>query len=209
MEEMQKLEQEKVGDLLEGDFAGGTASGNASGLGATVTGTGIGDSGGGGGGSAGADLLGFGVDRGPYPPAVDVFGGAAPPSSSTVGRFGGGDPNADLLGFSGATDGGTGSALPSAMPGSNPMTGDNGAMMGRTNNLRNDVNGNAAVAMAATEASEDALAENSRRMQMAAGLFAGVVPNHDNGGQNNVNPRKKPVMVMGNNSGLRISAWMT
>ena len=55
------------------------------------------------------------------------------------------------------------------------------------------------------EASEDALAENSHRMQIAAGLLAGVVPN-DGGARNNANPGKKPVMAMEDHSGLRISA---
>jgi len=54
------------------------------------------------------------------------------------------------------------------------------------------------------EWNEEAQEEKSRKMQMAAGLFAGVVP------PNNVpkaaNAQRKPIMAMGNNNS-NISAW--
>mmetsp|Transcript_39025 Transcript_39025/g.84111 ORF Transcript_39025/g.84111 Transcript_39025/m.84111 type:complete len:469 (+) Transcript_39025:96-1502(+) len=139
---MHALEQEKVGDLLEGDLLGdssgdGMVSGGIPGGGSSV---------------GAADLLGFDANPIP-PPATDVFGGASA-SLGMANDFGDGG-SADLLGFDGLT-GGNADALNSGgafssqsaanstiSAGRNPVMP--GYMGGQTNNLGNNSMSNNAV----------------------------------------------------------------
>ncbi|KAL3761540.1 hypothetical protein ACHAW5_003088 [Stephanodiscus triporus] len=104
LEEMLRLEQEKVGDLLDGVLSGSNNDGMESG------GTAFGDN------TDGADLLGF---DGGAAPRVDVFGGG-PSSFAATGNLGA-DASADLLGFGGLNSGGP--ISPQPLPTNSTVTG--------------------------------------------------------------------------------------
>ena len=240
LEEMHRVEQERVADLLEGDLLGNASA--SSDVSSNV-------------GGGGADLLGF--DNNPQPPPVDVFGGStASPASYNVSG-GGGAGAADLLGFDGMTGGNTVNKVPSsgAFPEpqqqqpvpttNNPAMMGGGGVMGANYNatsfdlrpslvtgMRSAGNGSANPtptvveelqstlrepnfsgendistlgAMGAgppisslqqTELDEEAEAEKSRKMQMAAGLFAGVIPSAAAS-----NPQRQ-IMQSGNSSNV-------
>ncbi|KAL7529933.1 hypothetical protein ACHAXR_003232, partial [Thalassiosira sp. AJA248-18] len=253
LEEMKKLEEEKVGDLLEGDLLGAAA---------TMSSTVGGNSSANGGMSCdyGADLLGF-DNNPPTTSSTHIFGGAVPPSAMTGTMAGGGGVSADLLGFDGLTTGSF-SAHPAPMTSggimgvntlentnnfeNNAATMGGGGIMGNNANfdmrpslvtgMRGDtgnipsnpafmgepvsqpasaapnfpgaengvstmgVMGGAQgtpISSLQPELDEEAEAENSRKMTMAAGLFAGVVPN----GSSNTSQRNQ-IMQSGNNSNI-------
>ena len=232
LEEMQREEQEKVGDLLEGDLLGDTsnvAAGNT-----TID-------------NVGEDLLGFASSNPDPTPQVDVFGmsATAPIASTNDAATQGG--SADLLGFSSDVN----STIPQHMPiqsnmpkiinsepiGQNNTTPMNGSLINNSNfdlrpslvtgmretgtssvpierpppppsstNHFSDLQHDDVSSMGAMggvqgtpigslqESSlqqkadeEEAQAEKSRKMQIAAGLFAGV-PSHPS------IPQQAPVM---------------
>jgi hypothetical protein len=227
LEEMQRLEREKVGDLLEGDLLGSNKDGTQSG-GATF-----------GNGDDGADLLGFDSNA---DSRVDVFGGG-PPSFAVTGNLGAGASD-DLLGFSGPP-GGYGNDVNSGLPFSPlPTSTNSGYVVGKSTNLENNANrthvalrpslvtgiiggagneGNVSGVAAShhipspaltfnrvendvfaiggvhgTARDEEAETERSRKMHLAEGLFAGVVP-----AVSATAEQKKPIMLSASNSG----AW--
>lgn len=244
------MEQEKVGDLLDGDFLGDAKNNGGGNEGVGADGIG---------GSGGADLLGF--DSTPTPLVADGFGGALAPTAAHRAMESS-EGAADLLGLDGVVPPmGLGGVVP---PRTEPATHAIPGYMGGVTNSENtspdamgrgrlaprpslvtganragdnasiDVNhhlagigGGAAITAprvspnfsgmesnsstmiggaiggsphecAAEERSETAQAETSRKMQMAAGLFAGVVSS-DNAPKQETT-KKKPVMAIGNNS---------
>jgi len=220
---MQKLEQEKAGDLLEGNLLGdanGNGGGNAS-MGVN-----------GGGGSGGADLLGF--DRTPALSVADGFGGPLNPSTGS-GAVGGSEGPADLLGLGGV--------LPSQTePATHAIPGYMGGVTNSENNasagtIRSGIHLRPSLVTGAMSAGDNTSidvshhsegirerpattlphvspnvtgmegntpvvmggAETSAKMQMAARLFAGVVSS-DNAPKKETATKKKPIMAIGNNS---------
>ena len=242
LEEMQREEQERVGDLLEGDLLGDTsnvAAGNTS-----ID-------------NVGEDLLGFASSNPNPTPQVDVFGmsSTAPITSTNDTATHGG--SADLLGFSSDVN----STIPQHMPtqsnmpngiiniepiGQNNTTPMNGSLI---NNTKFDLRPSLVTGMSAGTSSsvpiepppqpppsstahfsdlqhddvssmgamggvqgtpigslqesslqqkadeEEAQAEKSRKMQIAAGLFAGV-PSHPSV------PQQAPIMQQLNSSNI-------
>lgn len=235
LEEMQKLEQEEVGDLLEGDPLGDASSSGGGNAGmATVS-------------DGGADLLGF--DSTPAPAVADIFGEALAPSAGP-GATGGNGGAADFLGFGGLVPPRT-DPVTHAMPGymggvansenNAPVAMGEGGLdlrpslvtsaMGAEGTANDHFNhrpvgmgggpaasnftemeSNAFAEMggamgglphqgAMEEPSEEAQAETSRKMHMAAGLFAGVVSGQsDNASKKEAAPQKRPIMAMWSNS---------
>jgi len=231
LEEMQREEQERVGDLLEGDLLGNIDAGNT-----TID-------------NVGEDLLGFASSNPDPTPQVDVFGmsATAPIASTNDAATQGG--SADLLGFSPDVNitmpqhMPTQSNMPSGNTNSHELTGqsnsapmNNGGVMNNTNfDLRPSLvtgmsSGTSSVpierpppppsstnhfsdlqhddvssmgAMGGVQGTpigslqesslqqkadeEEAQAEKSRKMQIAAGLFAGV-PSHPS------IPQQAPIM---------------
>eukprot|EP00571_Detonula_confervacea_P006052 CAMPEP_0172313868 /NCGR_PEP_ID=MMETSP1058-20130122/21155_1 /TAXON_ID=83371 /ORGANISM="Detonula confervacea, Strain CCMP 353" /LENGTH=788 /DNA_ID=CAMNT_0013027593 /DNA_START=161 /DNA_END=2527 /DNA_ORIENTATION=- len=257
LEEMQQLEQEQVGDLLEGDLLGDPSSpgGGISSSGAMMAGD----------NNAGADFFGF--DNNP-PPPTDVFGSIASPAMSNNNMVAGGG-TADLLGFDGLGGGNSNvvnsggafspqhESMPSTMSGymggtnnlessmNNPAPMGGGIMDANSSfdmrpslvtGMRGDTVGNPTgqpsmqqqplsratpnfsgidnnvsamgdmagvqgnpITYLQPELDEAAKAEKSRKMQMASGLFAGMVPNND---ALKTAHQRKPIMQSGNNSNV-------
>ena len=220
LEEMQRLEEEKVGvvDLLGDDALrnDGRAQISSSNGGAMMSSSGDGE----------ADLLGF--DSNPILSQVDVFGAISTSFSadnSTVNVGGG----ADLLGFDTipvrtAVDNtapylssqfipNNSKAIPNTSVNSNSFHGGgifgNNATVGMRPSLVTGALGGVAGVQApyttptplvpitsslAPQLDEDAEAEKSRKLHMAAGLFAGVVPTTQEDHQ------RKPIMQSDQNS---------
>jgi len=151
LEEMQKMEQEKVSDLLEGDLLGNPSSTAGGGMPSMAAPFGSNS-------HAGADLLGF--DTNPNPPTTDIFGGSTLSNitnKQNTMEVNSGGGTADLLGFDGFGGGITDNAVNSGVGAFNPHLGqpiptNNSTMtgyMGSTNNLeRNKMVNNPASSMA-------------------------------------------------------------
>ncbi|KAL9178758.1 hypothetical protein ACHAXT_003889 [Thalassiosira profunda] len=180
LEEMKREQQEKVGDLLEGDLLGDASGGIAPTDGA--------------GGSSGADLLGF--DNNP----TDVFGGASTPANNVVGG------TDDLLGFGGMSYVGNDAApageifsapqpsfARSSVPANNVQSNTNppGMRPSLVTGMGGPTQQPPPIEAPQPPLDEEAEAEQSRKMQMAAGLFAGVVSSEQSA------PQKKPIMQSG------------
>ena len=229
LEEMQRLEQEKVGDLLEGELMRNNKDGMQSG-GATF-----------GNSDDGVDLLGFDSNA---DSRVDVFGGG-PPSFAVTDNLGA-CASDDLLGFGGLPSGYSNDINSGLLYSLQPTSTNSGYIVGKPTNLENNANkthvaltmrpslvtgiigdagndSNVSGVLAShhihsptpisnrmendvfaiggvhgTMRDEEAEAERSRKMHLAEGLFAGVVPSVSATAQ-----LKKPIMHSVSNS----NAW--
>ena len=236
LEEMQRLEHEKVGDLLEGDLLGNNKDGMQSGR--PIFGN----------SDDGADLLGFDSNA---DSRVDVFG-KGPPSFAVTGNLGAGVSD-DLLGIGGLPSGYSNDINPGLPYSMQPTSTNSGYIVGKSTNFEKNVNKthsggtansgtlnmrsslvtgiiggainesnvsgvlashhipsptptfnrmeNDVFAIRGVHGSmrdEESEAERSRKMHLAEGLFAGVVPAVSATAQ-----QKKPIMHSTSNS----NAW--
>ena len=218
LQEMQRDEQERVGDLLEGDLLGDTSASGGDGI-SSSHGM-VGNSG----GDGAADLLGFdnGTTAASAGPQFDVFGGAiittAPPSMPAGG-------STDLLGFDGLAGMNSPAVNPpsgafSTHPNMPANSNDNtSAVMGGGGSMSNNssfdlrpslVTGNASsnpidvmgpISSQQPELDEEAEAEKSRKMNMAAGLFAGM-PSMSSSNATAETVQRTPIMQSKNSSNI-------